>query len=592
VQQRGRPEPASEVGSAIGATRRVFLFVALFSGIVNILALTGPLYMMQVYDRVLSSRSIPTLVMLSLAALFLYAMQAVLDIVRARILVRLGATLDERLGERVYKAIVSMPLRIRSGVEGLQPMRDLDAIRSFMASQGPIAIFDMPWMPVYLGLVYLLHPSLGLLATAGALVLCGFTWVTDRQTKSAARELAKEASQRIAIAEAGRRNAEVLRAMGLTPQLTKQWLLANDRYLRHQEQLSDIAGGLGSASRIFRLMLQSALLGLGAYLIIHGEASGGVMLAASFIASRALAPIESAIANWKGFVAARQGAKRLDEVLAAFPAGPRPLSLPAPQHRLSVEGVYASAPGTAKPIIQNIAFKLEAGQGLGIIGPSAAGKSTLARALVGVWPVLRGEVRLDGAALDQWSHEALGRHIGYLPQDIELFDGTVGQNIARFHEDAEPEAIIAAARQAGVHEMILRLPDGYDTKVGESGAALSAGQRQRVGLARALYGDPFLVVLDEPNSNLDSEGEAALTGAIGAVRRRGGIVVVIAHRASAVAAVDLLAVINNGQLQTFGPKDEVLKTVIRPQPAESARREPATRQGAPAVPRPGRESAA
>jgi ATP-binding cassette subfamily C protein len=577
------------VRGAIAGTRHVLLYVALFSGIVNILALTGPLYMMQVYDRVLSSRSVPTLVMLSLVAGFLYCMQGVLDVVRARILVRLGATLDEKLGERVYRVIVGMPLRMRGGIEGLQPLRDLDAIRNFMTGQGPIAIFDLPWLPVYLLLVYLLHPVLGLFATLGAVVLCLFTWQTDRRSKGPARDLAKEASQRIALAEAGRRNAEVLRAMGLTQRMAQQWLAANDRYLRHQEQLSDVAGGLGSASRIFRLMLQSGLLGLGAYLIIHGEASGGVMLAASFIAARALAPIETAIANWKSFVAARQGAKRLDELLAAFPPAPVPLPLPPPQHQLSVEGVYAAAPGMPRPIIQNIAFKLEAGQGLGVIGPSAAGKSTLARAIVGVWPLLRGEVRLDGASLEQWSHEALGRHVGYLPQDIELFDGTVGQNIARFHEDAEPEAIIAAARSAGVHEMIVRLPEGYDTRVGEGGAALSAGQRQRIGLARALYGDPFLVVLDEPNSNLDADGEAALTTAIAAVRQRKGIVIVIAHRASAVAAVDLVAVIHNGQLQAFGSKEEVLKTVIRPQPVPDAGRPSMPRPAAAAAPRFGRE---
>ena len=317
-------------------------------------------------------------------------------------------------------------------------------------------------------------------------------------------------------------------------------------------------------SRVMRLVLQSLVLGLGAYLVINQEATAGVIIASSILMSRALAPVELAIANWKGFVAARQARRRLSEMLALLPPGRQPLSLPKPEMTLSVESVSASPPGNGRIVVQDVAFALKSGDGLGIIGPSAAGKSSLARLIVGVWQPVRGKVRLDGAALDQWSPESLGRHIGYLPQDVELFDGTIAENISRFEAEPDANAIIAAAKSAGVHELVVRLPEGYDTRIGEAGAALSAGQRQRVALARALYGDPFLVVLDEPNSNLDSEGEEALTAAMRSVRSRGGIIIVIAHRASALAAVDQVLVLNQGRQQAFGPRDEVLHTVLRP----------------------------
>lgn len=556
----------SIISRALRSARGPFVSVALLSGVVNLLALTGSIYMMQIYDRVMSSHSVPTLVALSIIAAWFYLIQGVLEVIRSRILIRIGMAFDESFATRIFKAVVKLPLRANRGAaEALQPIRDLDSIRTFLSGGGPIAVFDLPWMPIYLGLIWLLHPALGMLAVSGALVLCFMTWLTDRQSESASRHVAREAGQRMALAESGRRNAEILQAMGLTDRMAARWTDVNFRFLKHNETLSDVSGGLGGVSKVFRYVLQSAVLGLGAYLVLKQELSGGSMIGASIIMSRALAPVELAIANWKSFIAARQSATRLNEMLAHFDEGKEPMALAPPVHQLSVEGVYIAPPGLREPTVTNASFKLSAGQGLGIVGPSAAGKSTLARGIVGVWPLLRGDVRLDGAALDQWKHEILGSHIGYLPQDIELFDGTIAENIARFDDNATSDQIVAAARAAGVHDMILHLEKGYETRIGESGGSLSAGQRQRIGLARALYGDPFLVVLDEPNSNLDSDGDNALTEAIKSVRARNGIVIVIAHRPSAIASVDLLAFMANGQIQAIGAKDDVLRKIMKGQ---------------------------
>jgi ATP-binding cassette subfamily C protein len=375
------------------------------------------------------------------------------------------------------------------------------------------------------------------------------------------------AATRNALAEAGRRNAEVLQAMGMAGRVGGVWARTNREYMASQRRATDVAGGLGALSKVLRLALQSAVLGLGGYLAIRQEATAGIIIASSILTARALAPVELAIANWKGFVAARQSWRRLTELLILLPAREEPMALAAPSAELLVEAVSLAAPGSRTLVVRDVNFALKAGNGLGIIGPSAAGKSSLARGLVGVWAPVQGTIRLDGAALDQWSCEDLGRHIGYLPQDVELFDGTVAENIARFHVQADPMAIIAAAKQAGVNDLILRLPQGYETRIGEGGMALSAGQRQRVALARALYGDPFLVVLDEPNSNLDHEGEEALTKAILGVRTRGGIVIVVSHRATALASVDLILVMKEGKSQAFGPRDEVMAKIVRRFPA-------------------------
>jgi len=554
----------SEVHFAPKGSRGALVGVGVFSALLNVLALTGSIYMLQVYDRVIPSHSVPTLIGLSILAATLYAGQFLLDFARGRVLLRIGRALDESLSRRVFTVTARLPLMRKPNCEGLQPLRDLDQVRTFMAGGGPVALFDLPWLPIYLLTCFFFHPLIGAATLFGAIVLALVTVLTEAFTRKPMRVAVMHGAARMSLAESGRRNAEVLAAMGMTGRVAERWQEVNQKHLDAHEQAGDVTVGLGGFSKVFRMGLQSGVLALGAYLVIHGEATGGIMFASAMLVARALSPVELAIANWKGFVAARQGWRRLRELLSTLPPEGQRLTLRPPAASLSVEGVVAVPPGEEKIVVKGVSFQLRSGSALGIVGQSASGKSSLARTLVGVWSPVRGSIRLDGATLDQWSPEELGRHIGYLPQDIELFDGTIGQNIARFEPDACSDAIIAAAEAAGVHEMIVRLPDGYDTRIGESGMALSAGQRQRIGLARALYGNPFLVVLDEPNSNLDMEGEQALTNAIASVRARGGIVVVVAHRPSALASVDLVLIMNNGEAQAFGPRDDVLRKAVRP----------------------------
>jgi PrtD family type I secretion system ABC transporter len=544
--------------------RKALIGVAGLSAMANLLALTGSLYMLQVYDRVLPSRSMPTLIGLTILMIGLYAAFGVVDMLRGRVVQGLGVRLDRRMREPVFALMLGAQPRPGEGGNAAQPIRDLDQIRSFLVSPGPVALIDMPWLPVYLALIFLLHPLLGLMATAGALFLVVFAALTELRSRRPARSLNEAAAERQNFMEAARRDAELIQAMGLGKRMTRRWTALNEKALASQRRALAVTGGFGAAARVFRLVLQSALLGLGAYVVIKGEATGGVMIAASVLSARALAPIEGAIAHWRLFVTARQSYGRLAKALAAAPQRAEPIALPRPTHGLCVEALYVAPPGERRPILHNIAFRLAAGDGLGVIGPSAAGKSTLARALAGAWVPLRGTIRLDGAALDQWEPEALGRDIGYVPQDIALFEGSIAVNIARLEENPPSEAVIAAARAAGVHDMILSFPDGYGTRIGEGGVTLSGGQRQRIALARALYGEPFFVVLDEPNSNLDAEGDTALANAIAGVRKRGGIVVVVAHRPAALAMLNKLAVLGNGQLQALGPKDEVLAKMIQP----------------------------
>ena len=556
---------------SLGFARTAFLGIALVTATINILYLTGSFYMLEVYDRVIPSRSVPTLIALSMLAFGLYAFQGILDVVRARILVRIGSALDGTLASRVHEAISRLPLRTRPSGDGLQPLRDLDQVRGFLSGMGPAAFFDLPWIPLYLAICFLFHPWIGIAALIGALLLICLTLLTELKTRGPARDTVTLGQKRNALAEAARRNAEVLQALGMRSRLGAVWGETNDRYMESQQRTSDVAGGFGAVSKVIRMALQSAVLGLGAYLVIRQEVTAGVIIASSILTARALAPVELAIANWKGFVAARQSWRRLSELMKALPAEDDRMALPAPRATLSVEGISSAAPGTQRLAVVDASFTLRAGQGLGVIGPSASGKSSLVRTIVGVWAPMRGKVRVDGAALDQWPSDDLGRHIGYLPQDVELFAGTVAENIARFEPGADSADIIKAAKAAGVHDLILRLPEGYETQIGEGGAMLSAGQRQRVALARALYRDPFLVVLDEPNSNLDGEGEQALTEAILGIRARGGIVIVVAHRPSALAGVDHVLMLAEGRVQGFGPKEEVLARVLRqPRPAAAA----------------------
>jgi PrtD family type I secretion system ABC transporter len=565
--------------SIIASCRGAFLGVAVLSGLINLLYLSGSIFMMEVYDRVLPSRSIPTLVGLSIIIVVLYLFQGLFDMLRGRIMARVGAALDEDLSQQIFQGQLSAPLKGRPEGDGQQPLRDLDQLRAFLAGGGPSALFDLPWMPLYLFICFAFHPWLGFAALGGAGVLVVITGLTEVLTKAASKAAVSAALVRNGIAEGARRNAEIVQALGMAKRIGVRWGDANASYLEHQQRTSDVAGGFGAMSKVLRMLLQSMVLAIGAYLVIDGQATGGIMIASSILTSRAMAPVELAIGNWKGFVSARQGWRRLKTLLDANARAEDPLKLPAPKSILSIENAGAGAPGGQRFAVQDVSFELKAGSGLGIIGPSASGKSSLARMIVGVWPTWRGKVRVDGAALEQWLPEDLGRHIGYLPQDVELFAGTVAQNIARFDPEPKAEAILAAAKAADVHEMILQLPDGYETQVGEAGAALSGGQRQRIALARAIYGDPFLVVLDEPNSNLDNEGEQALTAAIMGIRERGGIVVVIAHRPSALAGVDQVLVMSEGRMQSFGPKDEVLSKVLRPVLAPQA--EPRVASAAP-----------
>lgn len=564
-----KKDKSSVVRSAFGSLAALVPPVALMSCIINVLALTGSFYMLQVYDRVLSSRSVPTLVAFSALVVLLYTFQGLLEAVRGQVFTRLAARVDRNLSAKAYEIASRLPLYGGSRAEALQPLRDADTIRAFLASQGPIAIFDVPWMPLYLAFVFLLHPMLGLLTVAGVLVMVALALLSETRIRQPSQSATQAATERHSIAQTAERNAEAIRAMGFSQNLQRRFTAANERHLKSQESLGDVSGMLSVTGKVFRMFLQSALLGTGAYLAIHGDMSAGSIIAVSIASARALAPIESAIANWKGFVASRQAAARFDKVMEALPKEVAPLQLPRPSKSVTLEAVSVAIPGTQRFVLNNVSMEIKAGSAVAIIGPSAAGKSSLARSLVGIWPAARGSVRIDGAAVERWSNADLGRYVGYMPQEVELFEGTITDNISRFAENPESTAVLQAAQAADVHEMILRLPQGYETRIGDRGTSLSAGQRQRIGLARALYGNPFLVVLDEPNSNLDADGDAALLKAINGVKDRGGIAVIVAHRPAVLQAVDLVAVVGNGQLTAFGPRDEVIRRATK-QPAPTA----------------------
>lgn len=549
---------SDEKPGLLAGARGALVAVAAFSALVNLLYLTGSLYMLQIYDRVIPSRSLPTLVALSAIAAVLYAGQGALDVLRSRVLVRIGRRIEERLGPRMFDIVRRAPLSGRAEL-GAQPARDLDAVRGFFAIGGPGHLFDLPWAPFYIFVCFLFHPLIGLIALGGAVLLGGLAAAAEVFTRGAMQEAAAQNALRNNLMDAARRNAEAVAALGMGARLRDMWDRVNARYLDGNDRASDVSGGFAGASKALRMMLQSAALGVGAYLVVKGEATGGVIIAGSILAARAMAPIEQVIAHYKSFVGARQSWRRLRDWMERDPQREDAFALPPPTQSLSVENLVVLPPGAQKAAVAGVSFQLSAGDGLGVIGPSASGKSSLARTLVGLWRPARGGVRLDGAALDQWGEEALGRHIGYLPQDIELFDGTIAQNIARFDPQARAQDVIAAAEQAGAHEMIVRLPQGYETPIGPGGHVLSGGQKQRVGLARALYGAPFLLVLDEPNSNLDAQGDRALTEAVLNFRARGGIAVVVAHRPSALEAVDLVLVLAQGEVKAFSPKDKALR---------------------------------
>ncbi len=514
--------------------------------------------MLQIYDRALTSGSVPTLAALSALVIGLYLFQGVFDVIRSQLLVRMGARFDRMLAPIAHRVSVDMPRFGFSTGEALERGRDVDTIRTFMGSQGPVALFDLPWVPLYILFVYFLHPVLGAVTLGGAIVLALLTVWTELRSRKLASAAQQAQLTRNSIADSNARNADVIKAMGFSSRAVSRFNTANQDHLTLQTRASDVIGTFGAFSRVLRMVLQSALLGLGAYLTIQGQMSAGAIIAVSVAASRALAPIDMAIANWKGVVAARQSFKRLRDTMIALSGMVRPLELPAPAKSFKVDKITVAAPASGRVLLTEVGFELKAGQALGVIGPSGGGKTTLVRALTGIWPALRGSIRLDDADLTQWDEDKIGEYVGYLPQDVALLDGTIVENITRLAPQRDARAIVAATRAAGVHEMIVRLPDGYDTQLGPMGTSLSAGQRQRIGLARALYGDPFVVIMDEPNAFLDAEGEQALNLAIRQIRARDGIAIIVAHRPSILAEVDMVAVIQNGRMSAFGPKDEIV----------------------------------
>jgi ATP-binding cassette subfamily C protein PrsD len=521
----------------------------------NLLMLTGPLFMLQVYDRVLAAYSVPTLVALTIIAAVLYALFGVVDAVRSHMVLRFGHVVDARVRPRLFRAAVRSRL---GGGAGSEPTSDGDALQQFTSSAGVLSFLDLPWMPVYVAIVFTLHPGLGWLALAGVVIVSGLMVVNELAARAPAAEAHGADAVRRQRLDDARVNAESAVAMGMLDTLELRWEEATQALRRAQARSTDRSSTVSAISKSLRFLLQSSVLALGAYYVIQGQMSAGSILASSVITARALAPVEQVVAHWKGFLTARRALTRIAAVYRVPDVQPVATRLPAPSATLDVDDLTVFAPDRSAMLLRGVTFQLRAGDALGVIGPSGSGKTTLARALVGAWPLAGGTVRLDGAELSSYGLDRAGEVVGYLPQRVELFDGTVAQNISRFMADPSPDDILDAARVAGVHALILRLPQGYDTPIGPQGGLLSAGQRQRIGLARAVFGFPFLVVLDEPNSNLDSEGDGALTAAIHALREAGSVVVVNAHRPSAIEATSHILTVNDGRQAGFGPRDEVL----------------------------------
>jgi PrtD family type I secretion system ABC transporter len=539
--------------------RPFFWFAGLFSLAINLLLLVPPLYMLQVFDRVLASRSVETLVVLTVAAIVALLVMAVLDVLRARLLAAAGAALDRGLGPRVLDGLLAQTARLSGGAY-LNGLRDVNTLRTFLGGAGLMALFDAPWLPIFLLVIFLFHPLLGIVALVGAIAMLLLAVLNERLTRKPLERSQVEARRAGRFIDANVRNAEVVNALGMLPAVTQRWAKLNDAALLEQMRANRIGGSLTGWTKFARQFIQLAMLAVGALLVVSQDVTAGVMIAATILLGRALAPVETLIAGWRSLVEAKNAWRRLHELLTANPPPEAGTQLPAPEGKVELEGV-AFRLGD-KVILRGISFKLPAGESLGLIGPSASGKSTLARLIVGVWKPAAGVVRLDGADVAAWPRERLGPHLGYLPQDVELFGGTVAENIARL---ATPDAteVVLAAQRAQVHELILRLPKGYDTEIGDAGQALSPGQRQRIALARALYGKPRLIVLDEPNANLDHEGEEALSRTLEILKADGVTVVIIAHRPSLLRNVDKMLVLNDGAVASFGPRAEVMARVTR-----------------------------
>ena len=564
-QSNNKKPVVSELKKSLLSAKKSFIMVGLFSMFINILMLVPPLYMLQLYDRVLGSRSQDTLIMLTLIVVVLFITMGLLEVVRSRVLVRVGNKLDSMLSQRIFDNLFELE-RKAPGRSSSMPLNDLTQVRQFMTGNGLFAFFDAPWMPIYIIVLFIFHPAFGFFAIFAAIVLVGITVANEYSTKEKLAEANNLSRASTIYVDSNIRNAEVVNAMGMRNNISKIWADKYYGFLNAQNIASDSAGVWSNLSKSLRVMFQSLILGLGAYLAINMEVTPGMMIAASIIMGRALAPLDLIIGSWKGFSSARSSYERIEGLLNDFPKDKEYMQLPAPKGEITLENVVVIPPSGTVPSLKGISMKIEKGDVVGIIGPSAAGKSSLARVMLGLWPLTNGVARIDKADISQWNREDLGQYVGYLPQDIELFEGTVSQNIARFGE-VEPEKVVEAATKAGVHEMILKLPEGYDTKIGPGGASLSGGQRQRIGLARALYNNPVFIVLDEPNSNLDDVGEAALVEAIKTIRAGGTTVVIITHRTNVLQATNKLALINNGVLELYGNTNDVLNAIAQKQQA-------------------------
>jgi PrtD family type I secretion system ABC transporter len=555
------PPHYTKLADVLLRCRDGLIAVGVFSMAMNLLVLTVSVYMLQVYDRVLPGRSVETLIYLTIIAAGALATMGALDLLRSRILVRLGIWIDRALSPTLFNR--GLENTLRGFAYRTEALRDLTALRAYLGGAGIMALFDAPWLPIFLAFIFLLHPLLGLLALGGAAILIALALANNALTAQKLKQANIASTKGYQNAEATFRNAEVVDGMGMAPALLRRWNALNADVLQLQEQASDTAGLINACTKSLRMFLQIAVLGLGAWLVLRQELSGGSMVAASIIMARALAPVEQTIASWKQTTSARDAWKRLSAAFQVPPLHPPSISLPRPKGHLTVEDVIYAPAGVSHPVLRGISLALTPGEVLAIIGPSAAGKSTLARLMVGLAPPQHGFIRLDGADVFSWDREDFGRYVGYLPQDVELFSGTVRENIARM-EDHNPSDVIEAAMTAGAHDIILRLPNGYDTEIGERGTTLSGGQRQRIGLARAVYRSPTLLVLDEPNSSLDANGEEALNRTIETMKARGSTIVVIAHRQSLMAHIDRIVVLCEGQIQLLGPRDPVLAQLSRP----------------------------
>jgi PrtD family type I secretion system ABC transporter len=543
--------------------REYLIYAGVFSFFINILMLTLPIYMMQTFDRVFSSRSNETLVMLTLAAVFALTISWALDLLRARLTSSAGVIMEEKLGHKALSGVIRHAARLE-GKDHAQGLRDIAVLRNFLTGQSIFSLFDSPWLPFYLIIIFMFHPLLGAVATASALILFIMAVLNEKLTRPPLHEASQAARRSSRFIDASLRNAEVVSAMGMQTGVERRWSQLNAEVIALQGTASNRAALMMSTTKLFRMLIQIAMMAAGAWLVIDQHSTPGIMMAATLILSRALAPVESAIGTWKQFVEARESFDNLDKLLKTTTVE-HGMELPSPKGHIKVDRLTFAAPGTNRLTLKGVSFDLAAGEVLGIIGPSAAGKSTLLRLLVGVWKPASGVVRLDGADVSTWAREHIGQFIGYLPQDVELFAGTVGENICRMGDaDARGEEIVAAAQLAGVHEMILHLPKGYDTEIGEGGTVLSGGQRQRIALARAVFGNPCLVILDEPNANLDNEGEEALARTILNLKSLGTTLVIVTHKPSALGQADKMLVMRDGAVEMFGPRAEVIAKVTRP----------------------------